>query len=235
MNNLYNGEGIKKSSITMSAGDPPEFNSLSDNNVLLAFAKVLENAKEVINEHPPAFFHKFVNLGNDINRFSRHINNSGLRKVYFHIGFMQTPLKEYLNYDLRNRLINVIDSRGIQSREGATQITRSLATDLTVKCISDVDGRNVIDIDQFWRDLSMGDEYDEQGDVLANKLLSALDEILDDYVQEQSSRVIEYIDRMLIGCGEGMEKSNNKWYPLLATTSDIAIELDEKAISWRRI
>jgi len=218
----------------MSNGKPAGFGELEDNEVLLVFSSMIDNAKQIVKRHPASFYQKFVKFGTDLNRFSRHINCDGLRKVYFHIAFMQNPLRESLNYDLRNRVLNAIDQKELQLGE-TRQVVRSAATNLTVSCLSDIDGREVIDIEQFREDIGLPEESnDEKGSFTASKVLSALDSIFDEFVDDHSNRMIDFLEEIQASCRRSFERNENKWYPVLATTSNIAIELDKKAISWQR-
>ena len=215
---------------------------LSEDNLLRLFAQISKNTREVTESHRPAFFDKFQRYAVDLNRISRHIDGSGsegFRKAYFHVAALESPLRAYLNYDLQNRALEYFGQNDLgTSNSVALEAIRDAITSLDVLVISDVDGRETIDIPELQRQLTEHFEgnaiSEDLADSLLNPVSSAVVHCYDDFVQTHSDELINYYQDIERKCSEGIERTDNKWNPVLKTTSDQMIKMDRQAISWRR-
>ncbi len=210
---------------------------LEQDEMLKLTAHIAENAKEATKSHRPAFYQKFLQLGNNLNRLSRHLDCRDLRKVYFHIAWMESPLRESLNHDLQNMLLASIDAEQVHTEKAHRQILRDAATSVTVNTLSDANGRDIIDIDQLIDDLD-GVERMESDNAMLVQILSRLDEVYDDYVEDKSKMMISFYENIVAKCGEGTQietdNPSKKWHPVLEEISEQTVELDRQAISWQR-
>jgi len=157
-------------------------------------AEMTENARETTQSYPDGFFSFFVSYGTDVNRVSRHIDNGGLRKIYFHLGTLQTPYEEALNYELQNALIEELEVMQFDAVGGTEELVYDAATSVTIRSISDLDGRETIDMRQLKSDLEAhrSDLGEDAEALITFNLAKAMRNIQRQFVEKHSQEIIDF-------------------------------------------
>ena len=221
----------------MSSSD--KLHSLEDDDVLMILANIAEHTEEVTENHLPAFYDKFQKFATDLNRLSRQMDNDGLRKTYFHVAALDTPLNTQLNHDLQNRLVTYFDENSHELDGAAEGILKNAATAVQVDVVSDVDGRDTIDVPRLQHHLSShfaseNTSSEPMDEPLLSYMMLGIEDVFDNFVEHHGNRLINYYSRIEDSCVEGASKEENKWHPVLEATSEHIVDTDKKAISWMR-
>lgn len=201
---------------------------MDDRECLNLLLEITENTRKTTEEHPYSFFSTYISFATDINRISRHIDNLGLRKVYFHLGTLQTPLEESMNYQLQNELLDELEGRDIDT-VGIEELIRDAATSVTVRSISDLDGRETIDMNQLRSNLQQhtADVDEEASSLITFNIGKALKNIQPTFVEEKSQKMIDLYRDIENAC-------HSDWDEVMRVISSKTVEADDQAISWKR-
>jgi hypothetical protein len=68
------------------------------------------------------------------------------------------------------------------------------------------------------------------------ELISQIRANYEEYVDRHSSELINFYLRLEDSCRESIETQEspeNKWHPVMKTTSDMMVKMDKKAITWK--
>jgi hypothetical protein len=200
---------------------------MRDSEAVGLLHSMLESAEKTTREEPAAFYITFRRLENDLNRSSRHIENNGLRKTYFHVGILASPLRACLNYDLQNRIYHEVRRGEIEMTDGMREPILDASTSVTVDVLSDIDGRKIIDSSELRSDLS--DHLSNRGDQASSAIFIAISgairRVYDEFVAERSDELASLYRNM---------RQHDNWDDVMRVLSQKTIELDNQAISWRR-
>lgn len=201
-----------------------------ENEAALSLLKeMVTNARKTTKEHPEGFWGTFVGFGTDLNRTSRHIDNDGLRKAYFHIGTMESPFREALNYNLRNQVQNYIKSREYGDSPGVNEVLLDATTNISIYCLSDADGRSTIDMSRLRDDLSesLDDLGEEMTTIAFFNISEAIRNIYEPFVTHWSRDIIRLYEDIENKCDED-------WESVMRVLSKKTTEYDNQAIKWKR-
>lgn len=201
---------------------------MDNSTALIVFEEIVANARKTTEEHPPGFWGTFVGFGTDLNRSSRHIDNNGMRKAYFHIGTLESPLREALNHDLRNQVYNYVKCNELDVGPGVHEIILDASTWVTIYCISEADGRDIIDMERLRDDLGEATETlgEEATTVTVFNISEAIREIYEPFVSHWSSEVVNLYQDIESNCSD--------WEDVMRVISEKTTELDNRAIKWKR-
>jgi hypothetical protein len=203
---------------------------MNDKMCLDLLSEIVTNTKRATHQQPSKFFTTYIDFGVDINRVSRHLDNKNLRKVYFHISSLEAPLREGLNYELQSTLCDAIDDTSLtrEVMSGLEEIILNASQSVTVYVVSNR-REHTIDMRRLREDIE--NHIDNLGEEAASAVLFSITETLrdvyEDFVSQYSEELIAFYEEIEDSCQQD-------WDSVLRSISSKTIDMDNRAIHWRR-
>jgi hypothetical protein len=205
---------------------------MNDEDALKLLRETLENAKKTTESHPNAFFRIFSSFTESLMGMSEHVQNDNLRVCTLYFRLLGAPLKGYFDYILQNQVIKKLKASLKEEEDIRREIVLNAASrSLSVRVLSEDDGRDVVDIGRLRKDFSSELEgLDEPTKVLVIlKVSNAIREIYDStsFVEESKKEMLGFFDRVI-------KSSEKGWLEVYDTLREYIGEWDKGAIMWKR-
>ena len=203
---------------------------MSDEDALKLLRETLENAKKTTENYPSAFYRLFSDVVSTLISISSNIESEKLRTSSLHFFLLSTPLKGFLDYTFQRSVIEKLKASLEKEGEIRKEIILNAASNsLSVRVLSDSDGRDIVDVERLRRDLEgeLGD-LDESTKVLTLlKISNAIREIYDNtsFIEESKEEMLKFYDELI---------SKKDWQAVYSVLHDYLIRWDKKAIVWKR-
>jgi hypothetical protein len=206
---------------------------MSDEDALKLLRETLENAKKTTESHPNAFFRIFSVFTESLMRMSEHIHDDNLRVCALYLRLLGAPLRGYFDYILQNQVIKKLKASLKEEEDIRGEIILNAASrSLSVRVLSEDDGRDVVDIGRLREDFSSELEgLDEPTKVLVIlKVSNAIREIYDStpFVEESKKEMLRFYDELI-------KSSEKGWMEVYDALREYTREWDKEAIMWKRV
>ncbi len=205
---------------------------MNDEDALKLLREMLEKAKETTERYPNAFYRIFSDVVSTLISISSNIQNENLRICSLHFFLLSRPLKAFLDYAFQKSVIEKLKELFEKEEDIRREIILNVAsTSLSIRVLSDGDGRDVVDIGRLREDFSSELEgLDESTKILVIlKVSNAIREIYDStpFVEESKKEMLEFYDKLI-------ESSEKGWLEVYEALRGYTSEWDKGAVMWKR-
>jgi hypothetical protein len=205
---------------------------MNDEDALKLLRETLENAKKTTESHPNAFYRIFSGFTEGLMRISQHVQKDDLRVCTLYFRILGAPFKGYFDYILQNQVIKKLKASLKEEEDIRREIILNAASRyLSVRVLSEDDGRDVVDIGRLREDFSSELEgLDEPTKVFVIlKVSNAIREIYDStpFVEESKKEMLRFYDKLI-------ESTEKGWMEVYDALREYTIKWDKEAIMWKR-
>jgi len=205
---------------------------MNDEDALKLFGETLENAKRTTESYPNAFYRIFSGLIDSLVSITQHIQNENFRVLGIYFRFLELPLRARFDYILQNHVLEKLKASSNEREDIRREIVLNAASrSLSVRVLSEDDGRDVVDIGRLREDFSSELEgLDDSTKLLVIlKVSNAIREVYDDtfFVKKSRDEMLRFYDD-LIG------SSKKGWLEIYDVLRKYMIKWDKDAIMWKR-
>ena len=205
---------------------------MNDEDALKLLRETLENAKGTTESYPNAFYRIFSGFADSLMRITQHTQNENFRVYSIHLRLLELVLRARFDYILQNHVVEKLKASLKEEEDIRREIVLNAASrSLSVRVLSEDDGRDVVDIGRLREDFSSELEgLDESTKILVIlKVSNAIREIYDDasFVEKSRDEMLGFYDD-LIG------SSKKGWLEVYDALREYTIKWDEAAIMWKQ-
>lgn len=205
---------------------------MNDEDALKLFREMLENAKETTESYPHAFFLTLSDFTDDLRSISQHIQNENLRICALHFWLLLQLFNGGFDYTFRNLVLDKLKASLKEEEEISMEVILNAASlSLSVKAISGIDGRDVVDMRSLRGEFDMVLEgLDESTKVFTIlEVANAIREIYDStsFIEESKEEMVEFYDKLI-------ESTEKGWLEVYDTLREYLLKLDRRMIIWKR-
>jgi hypothetical protein len=203
---------------------------MNDEDALKLLRETLENAKKTTESYSCAFFRLFSDFASTLISMSSNIQNKNLRVCSLYFFLLSRPLKGFLDYTFQKQVIEKLEA-SLEGEKFKEIILNVASTSLSIRVLSDDDGRDVVDIGRLREDFEKRlESLDEVTKVFVTlKVTNAIREIFDStsFVEESKKEIIGFYDKLI-------ESSRKDWLAVYDALREYLLTWDKKAVIWSR-
>lgn len=201
---------------------------MNDAETLKLLKEIMENSKKVTEKNPYLFFGVLLGLARDMWSISHEIKNSNFRLFSINFYTMRNPVRVTIEKKFQDLILEKLREKLNSEKEIRLELILDSVSEVTLECISDNKGRNIVDTNRLKEDLySKLKDLDE---VTKLSVIMSISKAIRN-IYEETSFIEDSKKKMVNIYEEFLEKRN--WAEVIKALTEIMLKWDKKSSIWR--